>query len=121
MPDQKFPVQPIRGGRFVPNKIVNWMLSQIPDGLNTIARMDFTNEEHMQLAQLIGYTTSGYGSLSYVSDESYQVVCELLDSPEELEKDIRIKVLEDRLKEVETHTRNAAVALFKIHPDDLAL
>ncbi|ELY4307208.1 hypothetical protein SMZ19_003863 [Cronobacter sakazakii] len=36
-----------------------------------MALEEFDAEDRMQLAQLIGYSLSGYGSLSYVSDESY--------------------------------------------------
>lgn len=37
-----------------------------PD-LNEIMLRKFSNEDRMQLAQLIGYSVSGFGSLSYVS------------------------------------------------------
>ena len=32
--------------------------------------MPFTNAERMQLAQLLGYSVSGYGDLSYASEQS---------------------------------------------------
>lgn len=41
-------------------------------GMNAIACMDFTPEDRMQFAQLIGYSLSGYGDLSYVSNLSYE-------------------------------------------------
>ena len=31
--------------------------------------MNFSNEDHAEFAELIGYSVSGYGDLSYVSDE----------------------------------------------------
>lgn len=40
--------------------------------LNELHCMDFTDEDRQQFAQLIGYSVSGYGSLSYVSDEAYE-------------------------------------------------
>jgi hypothetical protein len=40
-----------------------------PD-LNELARMNFSKEDWMQLAQLLGYSVSGYGGLSYASEES---------------------------------------------------
>jgi hypothetical protein len=40
-------------------------------GLNELHCMKFSDEDRMQFAQLIGYSLSGYGSLSYVSDASY--------------------------------------------------
>jgi hypothetical protein len=73
-----FPMQPIvktASGviRFAENRIVSALLDFAgPRGMdmNAIARMLFTEEERMQFAQLIGYSVSGYGSLSYASEES---------------------------------------------------
>jgi len=39
-------------------------------GLNWISMQDFSQEDQEQLAQLIGYSVSGYHELDYVSDES---------------------------------------------------
>lgn len=74
------PMQPLefddRGTlRFKENKIVRRLLdhsTQSGYGLNEIALEDFTDDDRMQLAQLIGYSLSGYGELSYVSDESWE-------------------------------------------------
>lgn len=41
-------------------------------GLNELHCMNFTDEDRQQFAQLIGYSVSGYGSLSYVTDEAYE-------------------------------------------------
>lgn len=41
-----------------------------PD-LNHLATMNFSQEDWTQLAQLGGYSISGFGELSYVSDEDY--------------------------------------------------
>lgn len=60
--------------RFKENRIVSALLEHSRKhgyGLNETARGDFTPEEHMQVAQLIGYSLDGYGTLSYVTDESY--------------------------------------------------
>lgn len=59
--------------RFQENRIVSALLEnsrQHGYGLNEAARDDYTPEERMQVAQLIGYSVSGYGSLSFVTDES---------------------------------------------------
>ena len=37
---------------------------------NRIAMMNFKDEDRMQLAQLVGYSVSGYGSLDYVTMRS---------------------------------------------------
>lgn len=65
--------------RFKPNEIVRALLDQRDDparkgerplDLNDIARMDFSQEDRMQFAQLIGYSVSGFGSLSYAHPET---------------------------------------------------
>ena len=59
--------------RFKQNRMVNdlYEFSQPRGfGLNEMARRDYTQEERMQFAQLIGYSVSGYGGLSYASLES---------------------------------------------------
>ena len=73
------PMQPIEdaGGflRFKANAIVQHLLStHLSCDLNKLSRMDFTDEDRMQFAQLIGYSVGGYADLSYVSDESYEAV-----------------------------------------------
>jgi len=71
--ETKHPMQPIdifsNGiARFKENKIVSYL----SEGRhNEIAAMDFSDEDRMQFAQLIGYSISGYGDLSYVTNESY--------------------------------------------------
>ncbi|PTA95712.1 hypothetical protein C9415_10150 [Kluyvera sp. Nf5] len=60
--------------RFKENAIVRKMLDYSREhgyGLNEMALEDFTPDDRMQLMQLIGYSLSGYGELSFVSDESY--------------------------------------------------
>jgi len=74
----KVPMQPIviAGDgvvRFKENKMVSHLLDfaePLGCGLNELTRMDFSQEDRMQFAQLIGYSVSGYGDLSYASDES---------------------------------------------------
>jgi len=55
--------------RFKPNKIVQALLDQNRGldhlDLNDIARMDFSQEDRMQFAQLIGFTVSGFGDEPY--------------------------------------------------------
>jgi len=60
--------------RFKENAIVRHLLTsagKVGVDLNSIAMDDFSDDDRMQLAQLIGYSLGGYGELSYVSDESY--------------------------------------------------
>lgn len=56
--------------RFQENKIVSFLLDLCTDrgiaNMNTLAIMNFDDRDREQFAQLIGYSVSGYGELSYV-------------------------------------------------------
>jgi hypothetical protein len=109
------PIQPIIDGRFVPNKIVQVLLDSSKLDLNDIARLDFTEQERTQFAQLIGYSLSGFSELSYVDDETYEAACRV-NNPEAVARNL---ILRDQLNEAREGVKRAAVALFRIHPDDL--
>lgn len=70
------PMQPIikdESGtiRFKENAIVRLLLeSPRPLNLNDLALIDFSPEDQIQFAQLIGYSLSGFHELSYVTDEA---------------------------------------------------
>lgn len=73
-----FPMQPIEVAddgvvRFRPNRIVRYLLDAGQFDMNHLAKIGhlFTREEHEHFAQLIGYSVSGFGELSYVSDEKF--------------------------------------------------
>lgn len=51
--------------RFRANEIVQLLLDSGPFDLNKLARLDFLDADRRQFAQLIGYSVSGYGGLSY--------------------------------------------------------
>ncbi len=55
--------------RFKANKIVKFLLDAGPFDMNQLAVMPFDREDYEQFAQLIGYSVSGFGELSYASDE----------------------------------------------------
>lgn len=84
MSDAKHPMQPVELAddgviRFKRNKIVRFLVDWASERgmtLNELAVMDFDDADHEQLAQLIGYSVSGFGDLSYVSDEAYQAATE---------------------------------------------
>lgn len=44
--------------------------NRAPD-LNTLSLMNFEREDWVQLAQLLGYSVSGFGELSYVEESDY--------------------------------------------------
>lgn len=115
----KHPMQKIENGRFVANEVVRYLLDHGGIDLNDIARKGFPPEDEEQFAQLIGYSVSGFGSLSYVSDECF-CTAEQMMAGVESDKDARIAALESMLEAARKPVRDAAVALFAIHPDDLS-
>lgn len=59
--------------RFRANPIVRYLLEQGGIDMNHLARVpSFDKEDRMHFAQLIGYSVSGFGDLSYVDDETYE-------------------------------------------------
>ena len=113
-----FPIQPIKDGRFVENRIVSFLLDKGPFDLNDIAIMDFTNEEREQFAQLIGYSVSGFSSLNYVSDDTYSAI-EVMQQGESEDK-ARIRSMQSTLDAIRKHLRDATCEAFAVHPDDLS-
>jgi len=57
--------------RFRENLIVRYLLDNGPFDMNHIAIRGFPDADQEQFAQLIGYSVSGFGDLSYVTDETY--------------------------------------------------
>lgn len=89
--------------RFRENKIVRWLLDNNGKiDLNTIARQNFPNEEQEQFAQLIGYSLSGFGDLSYVSDVAWSKANIMLEEDNKNQKDIEIEALKDRIQDLES-------------------
>ena len=103
--------------RFKENKIVSYLLDNGGFDMNKIALLDFDREDRSQFAQLIGYSLSGWGELGYVSDDDYQAACAMTGGL--TEEQARIESLEYTLGEIRKHLREATVAAFNIHPDDL--
>ncbi len=72
----KHPIQPLSEDengiiRFKSNKIVKFLLERGGFSMEDLACMEFSQEDLEQFFQLIGYDLSGYGELSFVSEESY--------------------------------------------------
>lgn len=85
MKKAKHPIQPVvlddRGhARFKPNAIARMLLDAGPFDLNKIALMNFPREDQEQLAQLIGYSVSGFSELEYVSDEVFDAAQAQVDA-----------------------------------------
>jgi hypothetical protein len=122
----KNPIQPlvdVQGvTRFKANAIVRHLIDTHPAcDMNTLARMDFSDDDRQQFAQLIGYSLSGYGELqSYVDDEAYATAAHMADGLDE--RDARIAALEQKLAEVRAAAdalREPVARLLEMHPDDL--
>lgn len=76
--EPKHPIQPLYKDdhgtvRFKANQIVQFLLNAGPFDLNQLALMPWSVEDREQLSQLTGYSLSGFGELSYVTDETYDL------------------------------------------------
>lgn len=118
------PIQPLetKDGilQFKENAIVRHLMEFAAEhgcDLNRIACMDFSNDDRRQFAQLIGYSLSGYGSLSYVDDDSFQTASLMAEGRSE--NSAKIEHLEGELKEMRNALRGPMARLFGVHPDDL--
>lgn len=70
------PVQPlVRDAdgiiRFKPNKIIVFLMNTSKFDLNDLLYMEFSAEDYVQLAQLMGNSLKYLSELPYVTDEDY--------------------------------------------------
>lgn len=119
----KHPIQPLVTDehgiiRFKKNKIVTFLLEKGPFSLNDLAAVDFTDEDHEQFAQLIGYSLSGFGDLSYVRDETYDAA-NIMHHTGVSETEAMNHVLSRTIDDLKNALREPIAKLFNIHPDDL--
>lgn len=128
MTDQppKHPIQPLvtderRVVRFKANAIVKHLLEYAKAqgcGLNELACLPFTDEDREQLAQLIGYSHSGAGDLSYVKDETLAAAARMHHGGES-EAEARANYLREELDALREGLIEPIARLFGKHPDDL--
>ena len=76
--NMRHPIQPLEKDndgvlRFKQNAIVRYLLDAGPFDMNHLALMPFSQADQEQFAQLIGYSLCGFGDLSYVSAETYNL------------------------------------------------
>lgn len=121
----KNPIQPITVvdgvARFKANKIVCRLLDFATShgfGMNEIACLDVTADDRQQFAQLIGYSASGYESLSYVDAVAYETAARV-NNEGLSELHARLKTLEHLISALKEGLREPIAVLFEIHPDDL--
>lgn len=120
------PIQPLQEDergvlRFRENKLVRALLDhgqRTGLGLNELHMLDVDPLDRMQLAQLIGYSLDGYGSLSYVTDDEFNAARAMHDDQIPEDK-ARIATLEAELVAVRQALREPMARLFGVHPDDL--
>lgn len=121
----RHPIQPVGADpqgvlRFQGNAIVRHLLDFASDHgctLNDIAAMDFLRDDRVQFAQLIGYSLSGFGELSYVDDDAYSAAERMAAGTDE--RDARIDALQTELDAVRAALREPMARLFGVHPEDL--
>lgn len=123
------PMQPIGPDahgrmRFKENKLVRAILDHSTGrglGMNELARK-FSSAEHIddwrQLAQLIGYSLSGFGELPYVDVDTYNAA-EAMAYQQLSEDKARIAALEEELNALRSALREPIARLYGKHPDDL--
>lgn len=125
----KNPIQPLtkdeRGVlRFKRNILVDALLEHgraTGMDLNVLAARyndDSHTDDWRQLAQLIGYSLSGFGELSYVDDHTYDAAAALAADPLLTEDKARIAALEAEiaaLREAANALRGPVAALLGMH------
>lgn len=81
LPHPMQPIAPDQHGRlrFKENRLVSYLACE---RLNELAAVEACDEDRQQLAQLIGYSLDGWGTLSYVSDEAYAKAKALSATPQ---------------------------------------
>lgn len=121
-PPAKHPIQPLQmeNGvlRFKRNKIVEHLLEKGRIDMNQIARLDFSQEDREQFAQLIGYSHSGSGDLGYVSNETWYAAAAMYEQGVP-ELEARNAVLREQIQEAREGMRAGVAVLFGKHEDDL--
>ena len=123
----KHPIQPLAKDsagvlRFKKNHIVCDLLevaSQHGLSLNDLACRDYSPDDRQQLAQLIGYSLSGYGDLGYVDNEAYAAAEKRSKKAKKSDDAIRAEHLRAELKSIRRALRVSTAKIFGIHPDDL--
>lgn len=124
----KHPIQPVADDgqgvlRFKDNPIVRRLLDEGPFDMNQLAVWrhndpNITADDERQFAQLIGYSLSGFGSLSYCDDETYAAADKMARTGKS-ELEARVEYLEELVGMLRRELREPVASLFGVHPDDL--
>lgn len=118
------PIQPLELDsqgvlRFKANKILRKLVDEKIIDLNYVACMDDVDKDDQnQLAQLIGYSHSGYGSLSFADDYTYNTAYAMYHGKKS-ELEARLEYLEGLVANLKSVLREPVADLYGIHPEDL--
>lgn len=82
--EPQHPMQPViidnKGiARFKANAIVQFLLDNGPNNMNRLSILPFSEDDWNQFAQLIGYSVSGFGGLSYASAEQVEAADKIVE------------------------------------------
>ena len=121
--DAEHPMQPLVSDqygavRFKRNAIVEHLLRCGGIDLNAIARLPFDDRDREQFAQLIGYSVSVFGSLSYSRPDIVAAADRMAETGESAEA-ARIAALQQEIDALRDALREPMARLFAIHPDNL--
>ena len=103
--------------RFKENNRVVYLLENGGIDLNHLAVMEFSQEDRMQFAQLTGYSLGGYGDLSFVTDDNYELVYATKGGTDE--QDAELIYLREKLDSIREQLRVLVPLAFRIDPEDL--
>jgi hypothetical protein len=122
------PIQPLYATetgtvRFLENVLVKYLIENGSITLDDLDNVECPQEDREQLAQLIGYSLRGFGTLPYVTDETHDVA-HAMYYDELSEHEARIRIREEHIKErrrqanAEVHKPNPVYAPLKIVEKD---
>lgn len=117
----KHPIQPLIKTdlgivRFKKNALVEFLLDEGPFDMNDLARMDFSNEDREQFAQLIGCSFAGFCDLDYTSAEVREAAYNA-SQYNKTEEQARLDSLRSQLNRCKSRVKRALNILHKIDVD----
>lgn len=117
------PIQPVAldsNGviRFKANAIIRKLVDDKLIDLNEISCWDIPQNDRSQFAQLMGYSLSGYGSLSFADDLTYAAAYNMHHAGM-TEQEARLKHLEEVVANLKAALRAPMAELFGMHEEDI--
>jgi len=115
-----FPMQPIKDGHFVKNRIVEALFKDCFADMVTIENSGFTHEELIQFYQLMGKSLVEFSGLPCVTDTECGIAGKIAEKGI-TEVEATNEVLRKTIEDTKQGVRLAAAALFDICSDDLGV